>query len=194
MYSAKKIQEETGSTSNSKMTSGFHTNVTLTGIDVEPGKYVDIHFKNKNGEVHNRRIWPPNPDMINPRDGESLEEAKQRDEQERLGIITDMLSIVVDDLDDFSAPTYDQYMLKAKQEIMSNVGDTTFNIKLIPTKDGKYSEFPRYGKWVTEYSENKPHGLKYSKWELENRVNVERPKSDDMLLGKDNPSETYEMF
>jgi len=157
MYSAKKIQEETGSTSASKMSSGFHTNVQLTNIDVTPGQYVDIHFKNNDGEVHHRRIWPPNPDMINPRDGESLEEAKVRDEQERLGIIR-------------------------------------FNIKLIPTKDGKYSEFPRYGKWITKYSEDKPHGLKYSKWELENRVNVDRPKSDDMLLGNNSSNETYEMF
>jgi len=193
MYSAKKIQEETGSTSASKMGSGFHTNVQLTNIDVTPGQYVDIHFKNDNGEIHHRRIWPPNPDMINPRDGESLEEAKVRDEQERLGVITDVLSIVSDNLDDFSAPTYDQYMLKAKQEIMSNLADVRFNIKLIPTKNGKYSEFPRYGKWITEYSEDKPHGLKYSKWELENRVNVDRPKSDDMLLQKGS-SESYEMF
>lgn len=195
--SAKQIYDNNRSSGQPKMGPGFHVSIDFTGADIEEGKHVDLNFMNEDDKIQNRRIWWYDPEKVYPRDSESDEEARERDQKERLAPLSDLLRIFLpkEEFEKFEYPTFDAFARKAVVELNKYRDKKKVNIKLIPDSSLRYSEFPRYGKWVEEYEEGKPHGLSYSKWELKNRINVTNPSlsSDNPVVGGDS-EEQYELF
>lgn len=176
-----------------KIPAGIRKDVKIVALE-KGANYVDIHFEDQEGRVQNNRIWDHNPDKIYPRDGESDQEAAKRDKMERLDHLNEVLEIFLtkEEFNSFEAPTYDAYVNKAISSLPDEVlSSKTVNIKLLPDSTGLYSEFSRFaGGNIEECKKGQPSSLKYSKWELENRINVDRSSpvetTDSSIVSKFN--------
>lgn len=158
--------------SNNKMPVGIHEKCTVTSL-VKGDNYFDINFSNTNGEVHNKRLWNPNgnyPKMIEG-NMETKQEALSREEAANLSHVVKIMHIFLGEEGVAKFPTldYSEFLDKAITTITPKLNTKFVNLKLIYDNDGMYSVFGNFPDYIEEWTEEGPK-LKYSKWELENRM------------------------
>jgi len=156
-----------------KIPVGIHTNVAVTSV-VKGDNYVDINFEDPEGRKHNKRLWAPNGNYPVTKDGvtETTAQALTREEGARLAHIVKLLHIFLGEegLAKFPALDYEPFVDRAIKELTPKLSTKKVNVKLIYDSDGMYSVFGNFPDYIEEYVENQAPKLKYSKWELENRV------------------------
>lgn len=166
---------DTSKKDNKKLPAGIHANCTVTfemgnwqGIE-----FVDANFTNDQGYA-NRRFWEPNPT------NERYEELKKT----MLNDFMDLLMVFVskEEVLELKAETVIGFLKAGVALVKDQL--VPVNIKLLPDRDGLYAEWPKYPPYVEKYSERFPMGLKYTRWELDNRFNRKpvAPKADEPLL------------
>jgi hypothetical protein len=163
--------ERTGGAS--KIPAGIHSNVKITKIDIGPN-YIDFLFEDQEGRVDNDRHFFPDKDRVNPRDNQTAEEAFQAEVKDRVERLTQYPQIYFEkeELSKLSqgVGSFEALAKRVQDALTPKLATQTVNIKTIPNKDLKYPEFPRYPLYVEKYVEGQEPTLKYSKWELNNRV------------------------
>ncbi len=197
-YQASIIFNEDLTKSGSKIPVGIHSAVSLESV--EKGEtYYDVNFKDGENRVHNKRLWQPKGTFQRKdKDGNVIEtpaEALAREERENMRVIVTLLNIYLGEegMASIGASSYDEFMAKAAGALNQKADSKKVNIKLIYDNLGAYSTFSNSGfvDYIEEYVEGQEPTLKYTKWELDNRVNqketptVARKKDDfDALLAK----------
>ena len=173
-HQASLIFNDTLKVNGSKMGVGIHEECSVTSITVED-RYFDINFSNKAGEVHNKRLWAPNGNY--PRTDkvtnvtETKQQAIEREEASNLSHIVKLLHIFLGEegVAKFPALEYDDFVEKAASVLNPKFASKKVNLKLIYDGDGSYSTFGNFPDYIEEWT-GSPATLKYSKWELENRL------------------------
>ncbi len=175
MYQASLIfQEELTPSVGVKIPFGIHTKCKVT--KVEKGEnFVDIHFEDSEGRYHNKRLWQPKGNY--PIDGETTEQALQREERRNLTHIVKLLHIFLGEEVIRSLPSmnYEQFIDKSILLLTPQLSSKLVNLKLTYDKDGMYSQFGSYPDYIELYVDGQEPTLKYSKWELEHACT---PKSN----------------
>ncbi len=80
MLYANQIQFTT-SNAGKKMPAGIHTNCNFTGT-VVGDRYIDFNYSDNEQRIHNKRVWFPQLERLLIQDGETAQEALQREELE----------------------------------------------------------------------------------------------------------------
>lgn len=120
-----------------------------------------------------------------PKEGESLEDAKSRDVNERLAHIVKFMDIFLgkEVVDSFAAPNFKSFAEKAAAMLNDSIGNNTVNIKLIYDKDGVFSTFPTFPNYIEKHVPGQEPTIKFSNWELEHRCNPKSTGSSDIVEG-----------
>jgi hypothetical protein len=179
MFNAKSNSEYLPTNSaGKKIPVGIHAKCKVTDINIGEN-FIDFVYADSESRVHNKRVWFPDPTKPPmPKADESVSEAIHRDAQERAAHITAHLKSMAnnDEWMSISAPTFRDYAMMAKR-YLDTVKDTAYiNLKLVLDKDLEWSEFPRYPNYIEKYIDGEAPTLKFSEWELKNRVH--KPKDD----------------
>ena len=207
ILNASSIFDEQSGGSRTRLTTGLHE-----ALDVKTflmPNYFDIVVE-KDGLTQNKRLFIPdyNKFPARIREDESQDQANFRDLKERLAHITLVMKIFMDEdqFKNFQAPvvendhaqTFKLFAEKAHNELQTLLPTKQVNVKLIPTKDGLYSEFPFFATstWIEEHVPGQPSTLKYSKYELKRiQESMAGPKSDDTVLtNESSPNTGFNMF
>lgn len=124
----------------------------------------------------------------NPKEGETIEQAYQREVAKNLRHVVHVMSALLGDeaIAQFSADDYKTFIANASQ-LLNEVKGTAINLKVIPDyKEAMYPEIPPYGRYVEKAGGDLT--LSFSKKELEavekmvaNRAN----KSDGAMASED---------
>lgn len=180
-----------------KIPVGTHNNIKLTDIKLVPGEgtdtYIEYHFEDEDGAVHHNRIYDFNPEYSKARSyqdkaGNTVNVTKEEQE------IKDLESL----LKKIASPAYalldpeeveagmnmtgvPAYMNSIKNMLMPKIGEMV-SIKLLPTKDLKYSQFPYFGDWI--YANGNANSFYHSKYEknLLEEYNDSAPTSDEAVV------------
>lgn len=198
-----KITDYTGNAEYFKV--GIYTKVQLDEVKYETtdkGAYVDFVYKTlpdtklsiynpETGEYEEgsidanikdrKRVFVPKPGQAFPFDGETKEEAAKREERDFIVTLSTHLSAVLttEEALNFSADNIQDLINKTTNILNQRKDKAFYNVKVRYNKDLMYSEFPGRGKqWFEPYKEGEPTKLKFSPWEIKNRVN--KFKKDDL--------------
>ena len=173
-FNTKQIKEVSKTNNRSKLGFGIHDDCVMSAVEVgvtsSGSQYIDLIFERPaTNEWNNKRIWYPSDDA-KPRDGETQEEANNRDITQRLEHIVAVMDVYLTDKEsEVQATTFDEFCQKAVRALGNKFVGVPVRLKLTYDKDGIYSEFPRFPGYVERQIEGSPTRLKFSKWELENR-------------------------
>lgn len=150
-----------------KLDVGIHTNVKLTGIEIG-NSYFEITFTGENGYA-TKRVFEPTIDYVYPREGESNLEALERMQGENLSVLSKLLSIylTIENFERFEAPTYKEFVAKAKQTLDPIKGKKGFNLKVRLDKNKVYPELGYGTEWFEEYKEGEASNLAFTPREIE---------------------------
>jgi hypothetical protein len=176
-FSFGQINKEQNNSKPSRLTPGIHLGCTLTkfGVDqtVNGNQFFEYEFTKKDeNRITRRRIWFPNG-KNNPRDGETQDQANEREIGEKIGTLIQVLEqfVTSEDLDSISVSSFEQACEVVSQKLaQADTESNLLNIKLIYDSNGVYAEFPRYGKYVERFVEGQNSNLRFSKYEKENRM------------------------
>jgi len=111
-------------------------------------------------------------DKVYPRDGEGPMEAYARSIEEYLAFFVAHMHVFVPEefTKDFGADSYQEFAAKAT-ELLNKYKDSTFiNVKSIPDSNLLYSTFGKYPNYFEKWVEDQEPRLKYSTWELRERI------------------------
>ena len=164
---------------------GIHSACTFDKIQME-ADHILCTFSDSNGrKISNRINWEP---MFWERDGETKEDAQQRATRQSLSHVVKLLHIYfpLEQIKDFSAPDAKTFCLKAVTMLAPVIESKKVNLKLIYNSKGTYPSFGNYPNYIEEYVEGQEVTLKYSTWELANRVEKPQPKIDETPLNNAN--------
>lgn len=181
---AKEFLDNNGPKEGTKLSAAIHEGVTFKGVEIdlsEDKPFLDLNVE-KEGKVHNRRIWLSRPSD----DAEDwIKEGYERNKVDLTtwlsGVATEeeMKRIeVLDDLKDYA---------NSLVTILNSKKGALLNIKLIPNKEGKFSEFPRYQKYVEKHIPGQPSKLKYSAYESKRFLIVEETATDNPVVKPSGP-------
>lgn len=191
-----------GGASGSRIPAGIHTNVTITGLELGPN-YVDIFLEDSEGREQKDRQFFPDKDRLNVPSGQTLEQAFTKEVQDRVDKLVQYMQVFMSD-DELAAIStqmsavgidrgFEVLAKKAVEILPSRLHSAKVNIKLIPDKDLKWPEFPRYPLYVEKFVEGQEPTLKYTTWELETRINkAPSANSDDVITNR--PSTPGSLF
>lgn len=194
MFSSKVIREEISTQSVSKLKPGIHDNCYLDKFEMDKtqtgSEYCDIHYKRpESNETIYKRVWFPKPDAPYQRDGESAQEAHQRENREFLShVVLATDAILSGSEKDINAKTLKEFVTIAEQRTSKVRDKQPLRLKVIYDSDGIYSELPRFANYVEAQIEGVKQKLSFSKWELENRMTastIQAPASDDAVTKED---------
>lgn len=179
MLNLGKAAEGLHNTGGAKMPAQINLNVQITDIVVEDN-YIEFALKDTQGRSYDDRIWIPEADRYQGRNGKSAEEVYNEEVNNRLDRIAQYAKVFLlpEDLVTIQAPTLLEIAKKAHQVLKPKLSTKTVNVKLVKTKDKMYTDSPRYAPYVEVHEEGKPSGLKYSKYELENLMGETEGQSD----------------
>lgn len=193
-FSTKEARKELKPTKRSRLVPGIYDGVyleeILIGATPNGNQYMDFNFVKKDEDrVSYLRIWFPNGKNT-PRDAESQADADQREINGKIAwILTIMECYMTSEECEIDANSFDEFCDKAKAIMNAqDFGDTQLRIKLVPDKELKYSEFPRFpGGAIERVVEGSAPRVHFSKWEKLNRVTPyrlqrEAPTSDDTIV------------
>jgi hypothetical protein len=176
-FSSKKANEYLKTNSKrSRIKPGIHTGVYLE--DVKVTKTVNgkpfmefIFYKKDSNEVAPKRVWFPSEKPY-IREGETEDQARQREVNENLShILTILECYVSSDEAQIEAGSFQEFCEIAKTKLLaSDYADIPVRLKLTYDADGIYTAFPKYPNYIERDIEEKPISLYFSKWELENRM------------------------
>lgn len=112
-------------------------------------------------------------DKVYPRDGEGPMEAYARNIEEYLAFFAKHMHIFVPEeiTENFGADSYQEFAKKATELLNKHKDSAYINLKSIPDSNLLYSTFGKYPNYVEKWEEGVPTRLKYSDWELRERVN-----------------------
>lgn len=177
MFNAKDINSSI-KTGGSKIPAGIHLNVRLTNVTVDES-FIEFDLQDTQGRIQNNRVWIPELDKTSARGEKTVEQVYEENVQNRLKQITQYLRAFLtdDELAKFSAESFSEYAKKAAQVLNARLNNATLNVKLIKTADLMFSDFPFYPPYAEKYVEDQPSTLKFSAWELQNRMG--EPEKDD---------------
>lgn len=177
MYTAKEISNEFGG--GKKMDVGIHENCELTSVKVGEN-FIDFNYQNSKGDIHNKRVWFPEPTKVYVREDETDAQALERSKKDALAHVVKHMNIFLtkEQVDTFSAPDFVSFVRGAAELLEANKDSAKVNLKLIPDNKLEYSTFGRYPDYVEKYTEGAPVGLKFSSWEQANRVDPFNAKSE----------------
>jgi hypothetical protein len=102
-------------------------------------------------------------------EGESISDAKSREESRNIGHIVQVMMAVLDPtvIEAFEAADYKSFVTGASLLLNSQKG-TKVNLKVVPDrKEQKYPDVPSYGTYVERHVVGIPTSLKFSKKENE---------------------------
>lgn len=183
MFSAKELNRPVGG--GIKVPVGIHEGVTFSGI-VKEKTWYDILFHNADGRSIYKRLFEPTGS--NPKEGETVLEAQQREQERNARILTEVMYAVLDKelVDAFSAQSYAAFVDGAVFYLTPKKG-TLVNLKVIPDyKEKKYPELPLRD-FVEKHVAGEPSKLKMSKKEqadiekmMQKREEDAPNKSDDL--------------
>lgn len=162
------ISDDSGQGGGSKIPVGIHQGtVVFNGLTTDTG-WTDINFAmTTNGKVLHKRLFEPTGSS--PMDGETIQEAYDREVKRNLRHIADLIGALLGNevLSTFEAPTYKEFVAKA-QALLQGVKGVAVNLKVVPDgKEGKYPDVPRYGLYVERYTPGSETRLKFSNKEIE---------------------------
>lgn len=169
MIDAKQYNTNSG---GKKLPAGLHAKCKVS-FDFGDN-FMEVIFTNDQG-YQNKRFWIPDPN-------------KEKYDERKSATLSEFISFMKifspeEEVLELKAPDIMSFFKAGAALIQDDLCEV--NIKVIPDRDGVYSEIPRYG-WIERYRENFPMGLQFSKWELENRINrkspVAPPQTDEPLL------------
>lgn len=171
-YQASMIFDTQLGSKQSKIPMGIHAGAQVTNIE-RGENFVDIHFKDAEDRVHNKRLWDANGNY--PRKDkagnfiETKQEAIEREEQSNLAHIVKLVHIFGGDqaLQKLGGD-YDEFIDKAIKMLKPLLPTKKVNLKLIYDSEGIYSKFGTFPDYVEEYVEGQEPRLKFNKWELDN--------------------------
>lgn len=158
MFSAKEFNKPTGGV---KIPVGIHEGVTFGGV-IKEKTWMDITFYNNDGRSIHTRLFEPSGNR--PKEGETVAEALQREQERNARTLTDVMYAVMDAeaVDAFTAPTYQAYQDGALFYLAQKKG-ALVNIKVVPDyKEKMYPELPSYG-FVEAHVPGQPSKLMMSK-------------------------------
>ncbi len=186
MYQATMFKEESYSGGGSKIPVGIHTgNIVFNGLSTD-STWTDINFSEvATGKVIHKRLFVPTGG--NPKEGESIQDAYNREVTKNLKHIVHIMTALLGDeaVASFSAEDYKTFVANAASLLNEQKG-TAVNLKVVPDyKEKMYPELPSYGNYV-----EKAGGvsrLSFSKKELEaiSEMSANRAKKDDGAMSQE---------
>ncbi len=125
---------------------GVHTDVVVNSIEVKVtpngNKYIDVVLQNKSGSAY-QKIWYPKLDEVKPKEGKTLEQAKQWAIDSFTGSIYTLLDAL--GAGEVSASDADKFADKAITAIVDATSKgAKCTIVLQWDKKGEWPEFPKY--------------------------------------------------
>jgi hypothetical protein len=149
--------------SKRRMGTGIHTNCSFAGGEVKTtangNKLLELWFANPLGENQKKTIFFPS-DSPKLKDGESLQDAKDREMNAFTGACFDILiAFYAPDESVVSGDTLENFSKKVLDKLRA--AQTRCNVLVHYTMDYKYTEFPRYD-WIEKYQEGNPSNLRVS--------------------------------
>lgn len=183
MYNAKDFNKPQGG--GVKVPVGIHEGITFSGVTKEP-TWVDVSFHNSDGRSIYKRLF--NPTGSAPKEGETVTEALQREQERNARVLTEVMYAVVDAevVDNFSAPTYQAFVDGALFYLQQKKG-ALVNLKVVPDyKEKKYPELP-LSRFVEKHVPGEATTLAFSKAQQSDvekmmaRRDSESPKASDEL-------------
>lgn len=171
-----------------KMGVGIHEKVRFLEPE-ETDKHIDILWEAPDGKTQKKRLFHPS-DTYKPtlRDGETEEDAKQREVDENIEHLRDYcyLCYAPAEVDEVSGKTYRDLAHKLLTMLKAKINDFYVNLKVIPTSDLQYTEIPRYaGGYIELWREGMKPTLKFSEWEVKNRLdplNEPAPATEETVV------------
>ena len=192
MFSTKAVNEYIDDSSKrAKMGMGIHSNCVLESVEIAKTKtgidFMEFIFvKKEDNSFMNQRVWFPNGN-VKPYEGETKEEALQREINSKLAHIVKILKCFVSTEKgaEINAASFEEFCAVARDKILkTKFKDTPVYLKVTYDKDGIYTEFPRFPNYIQVIKEGEPCKLKFSTWEKENRCTsaaITIPENDNPL-------------
>lgn len=164
----KDLFDKMNSGGSSKISKGIHTKIKLKDIDVTD-RYVDVWFEDPaNGATINKRLWVPELDKVQAREGKSVQETYELQIHENLYHLLDLAKNMVGIETASNIPISDfKSTATAIRTLLMPYSNSKFlNLKVITTMDGKYPDISRYVGYLEPYTEGQPSKLTFKPSEL----------------------------
>lgn len=153
---------DNGDKSQTKLTAAIHEAVKFDGVDIDTTgdkPYIDFNVS-KDGLVQNKRTWLSKP-------ADDAEDWMKDNYKRSFVDLTTWLSCVATEAEMKQIQVPDDLSVYANNlaPLFNSRKGTLLNVKLVPNKEGKFSEFSRYG-FVQKHIPGQVPTLKYSDYEL----------------------------
>lgn len=149
------------------ITPGIHANGDIQYLGAEKSDTAwDLRFGNTTGQFIRKRLFEPNANYVN--EGETPTEALQRSIDKNVGIVVDIMRAVIGEAaKGVEAETYDEFVLKAANELKPYEG-TPVCLKVLPDARNEklYGKIPDYN-FIDSYVQGFPTTLFWKKKEKE---------------------------
>jgi hypothetical protein len=124
----------------------------------------------------------------NPREGETIQEAYDREVKVNLEAIVKLMVALLgkETASNFGAADYKEFVSKASA-LLQGVKGVKVNLKVVPDyKEKTYPDLPRYGTYVELHEEGRETSLKYSEKELTAISEMEQKRASERGEGSMN--------
>ncbi len=169
-----KVAKESQPVRRNYLQAGIHEHCNLVefGLKTTPNgtKYVSFLFEQEgSSEIAEHKVWYPRPETAQPREEETVEQAQQREVNNALSQVIHIVeNVTMEEMPVITATTFEGW---AEQAIarLTNKKKHQVKLKLIYDKNGQFATTPNRVPFV-EAQEVNPTRLKFSKFEIENRL------------------------
>lgn len=162
---------------------GIHDGMKMTNIDISESKsgakYTEFRFENEHGDYALQRVWNPNLDNLRVNEGETEQEAAQREVNGKLQHVQHVLDTYLpSNQSSIAAGSYTEFVDIAKRRLDPVIKDVTLRIKLLMDADGQYVQFPRFTPYIEKQVEGQNSRLFITDWEKTHRMTKAEVKSE----------------
>jgi len=163
MIQAKLFLDSGTSTGGSKIPVGIHQGtVVFSGLTTDQN-WTDILFTEPTtGRTIHKRLFAPTGNR--PKEGETVLDAKNREQSNRLGQLSNLLLAIVGSevVETFEASDYTEFVAKASA-LLNQYKNVPVNLKVVPDyKEKMYSDLPDFGSYVEKHEVGSETRLKFS--------------------------------
>lgn len=168
-----------------KIPTGIHQNIELTKVELaeennSTNYFIDFHFSDNQGLVHNNRLWLPTYKEWEGKDKQYNDDYFSHVKTRTIESIAQYLEIFLtpEELKEFKVDLNDlkSFYKRTYAILQSRLKTQKLNIVLIHTKDGLYSEFPKYAPYVEKFVEGENSKLKIPKKGIERALKAAQQK------------------
>jgi hypothetical protein len=160
---AKLFLNSDNGTGGTKIPVGIHEGTVVFSGLVTDQTWTDILFSEPTtGRAIHKRLFMPTGSK--PKDGETIQDAYNREQKRNLGQITDLMLVFLgpEIVETFEATDYKEFVAKAAL-LLGAHKNVPVNLKVIPDyKEKMYPELP-YSRYVERHNPGSETGLKLSK-------------------------------